>query len=37
MPHAAREALRRAEPAVDVRVMGERGTPPLKIEDPTYL
>jgi len=37
MPHAVREALHRAEPAVDVRVMGERGTPPLKIEDPNLL
>lgn len=25
MPHALREALRRVEPAVDVRVMGEAG------------
>ena len=37
MPHAVREALHRAEPAVDVRVMGERGTPPLEIEDPILL
>lgn len=33
MPHALREALRRVEPAVDVRVMGEAGCPPLETED----
>ncbi len=33
MPHALREALRRVEPAVDVRVMGEVGCPPLETED----
>jgi Domain of unknown function (DUF5615) len=37
MPHALREALRRVEPAVDVRVMGEAGCPPLETEDRELL
>lgn len=37
MPHAVREALRRAEPAVDIRAMGEPGTPSFETEDPDLL
>jgi hypothetical protein len=37
MPHAVQEALARIEPAVDVRVMGEPGSPALETEDPGLL
>ncbi len=37
MPHAIREAVGRLEPAVDVRVMGEPGSPSLEAEDPDLL
>jgi len=37
MPHAIREALRRVEPTVDVRVIGEPGCPPLGSEDRDLL
>ena len=37
MPHAIQEAVGRLEPAVDVRVMGEPGSPPLEAEDPDLL
>lgn len=37
MPHAVREALARVEPAVDIRVMGEAGSPPLETEDSDLL
>ncbi len=37
MPPAVREAVGRLEPAVDVRVMGEPGSPSLEAEDPDLL
>ncbi|OGC02668.1 MAG: hypothetical protein A3G35_14005 [candidate division NC10 bacterium RIFCSPLOWO2_12_FULL_66_18] len=37
MPHAVREAVGRLEPAVDVQVMGEPGSPSLEAEDPDLL
>lgn len=37
MPQAVREAVGRLEPAVDVRVMGEPGSPSLEAEDPDLL
>ena len=37
MPHAVREALARVEPAVDIRGMGEAGSPPLYTEDSDLL